>query len=439
MLSSALSASTMITDNFNDDEKFEIEDWMNLSEACANEWLMEPLDGEAPHYATPRLDGTSLVKKPSCYDAYTPWEDTDSSSPASDSPTITPPYDALYFSPAVDCAPLDLSFNSVSPIEVELPLLSVEPFIVFSESNQPSDLHLKHPITGSGHAEASLSVPTVKKCAGTTKTRQKGPPSSRKKQAHLKKAPSAPSLTEAKPAVLELSGLTAVDNHCPVPRSQDTSRVDDPGDTLALSDPTIVKVEPVVHQNGEENQLQSEREPLLRASEKEASAHRSQSPSSAPSPTSTDSSIDVLFDTDAWSRRSARSKRSVSYEEVDDEVETPRKSKRAKPTPKRRVRGNSSDSAIGASANGERFPCPFPGCKETFSRDTDLSRHLTTVSVHVAESKIKCSMCGQSLSRGDAKKRHEERNSCGKRKVYRKPVDPKHLVNAKRRLSLPST
>ena len=77
-----------------------------------------------------------------------------------------------------------------------------------------------------------------------------------------------------------------------------------------------------------------------------------------------------------------------------------------------------------------KFPCMFSGCKKTFGRENDAKRHWTYAAVHEADRlrvnmsppASQCEFCGESLSRDDARKRHERDRSCGKRSGRKKEI-----------------
>ena len=74
-----------------------------------------------------------------------------------------------------------------------------------------------------------------------------------------------------------------------------------------------------------------------------------------------------------------------------------------------------------------RFPCPEKWCDKTFSRSNDVLRHLLNASEHKhanGDTSTCCQKCGEELSRPDARRRHERKGSCGKRKINRKPPHP---------------
>lgn len=73
------------------------------------------------------------------------------------------------------------------------------------------------------------------------------------------------------------------------------------------------------------------------------------------------------------------------------------------------------------------YRCPDPWCKATFTRSNDVARHRLTAAIHKRANKNTstcCRKCGEELSRPDARRRHELKDSCGKRKINRKPPHP---------------
>ncbi|KAL1741343.1 hypothetical protein HDZ31DRAFT_76245 [Schizophyllum fasciatum] len=121
---------------------------------------------------------------------------------------------------------------------------------------------------------------------------------------------------------------------------------------------------------------------------------------------------------------------------VDDAPEpVPRKKQKRRPAPaapkaKPRARGSA-----GASQDQGRYPCYFApqGCKATFSRESDMKRHLQKSSLHpqvalqpgdarllqvkqTHRGAFQCRACGKQLSRPDAVERHMRLKACGARK-----------------------
>lgn len=139
---------------------------------------------------------------------------------------------------------------------------------------------------------------------------------------------------------------------------------------------------------------------------------------------------DAVWDVPArlFQRRSTRAKRSVSYQETDDEVEAP-VPKRAKANAASRVEAKFTRRSR-SKVNKIMFHCPFLFCSGTFSRNNDLIRHLRTVSIHPPPTETEdtvaktCGQCGVKLSRPDARKRHEDSGACGKRTIKKRPAHP---------------
>ncbi|KAJ7350449.1 hypothetical protein DFH08DRAFT_110700 [Mycena albidolilacea] len=82
----------------------------------------------------------------------------------------------------------------------------------------------------------------------------------------------------------------------------------------------------------------------------------------------------------------------------------------------------------GGRAASKRYPCTVPGCTESFTRRNDMKRHVKNAAIHkgsvqqaeaLANSPV-CQFCGEELSRPDAARRHELKDSCGKRTIRRK-------------------
>lgn len=77
------------------------------------------------------------------------------------------------------------------------------------------------------------------------------------------------------------------------------------------------------------------------------------------------------------------------------------------------------------------YTCPEPWCKATFTRSNDVERHRLNAAIHKRANKDTstcCQKCGEELSRPDARRRHERKGSCGKRKINRKPPYPLALA-----------
>jgi len=74
-----------------------------------------------------------------------------------------------------------------------------------------------------------------------------------------------------------------------------------------------------------------------------------------------------------------------------------------------------------------RYECPVPLCKETFTRRNDVRRHIRNAAIHrdspdalaligeVVGTGTRCKFCNADLSRSDARMRHERASACGKR------------------------
>jgi hypothetical protein len=73
------------------------------------------------------------------------------------------------------------------------------------------------------------------------------------------------------------------------------------------------------------------------------------------------------------------------------------------------------------------YRCPDAWCGASFTRANDVERHRRNAAVHKHANKDTmtcCRKCGEELSRPDARRRHELKDSCGKRKINRKPPHP---------------
>ncbi|KAJ7072632.1 hypothetical protein C8F01DRAFT_1104725 [Mycena amicta] len=74
----------------------------------------------------------------------------------------------------------------------------------------------------------------------------------------------------------------------------------------------------------------------------------------------------------------------------------------------------------------KRYRCDHADCNQTFSRANDVKRHLKNAAVHrqlgVVQDELVCPICGDSLSRLDARKRHEAKGACNKRTFRRKRI-----------------
>ncbi|KAF8059467.1 hypothetical protein FPV67DRAFT_442912 [Lyophyllum atratum] len=126
-------------------------------------------------------------------------------------------------------------------------------------------------------------------------------------------------------------------------------------------------------------------------------------------------------------RRSTRTKRSVTYEGWDDELEAP-SPKRTKLTVPSSIKV--TDRPRSKKAKSAVFHCSFPLCTATFTRQNDLVRHLRNSSAHSSTSDAqddedkRCAHCNRKLSRADARRRHEISGACGKRNTKNKPGHP---------------
>lgn len=138
-------------------------------------------------------------------------------------------------------------------------------------------------------------------------------------------------------------------------------------------------------------------------------------------------------------------KRPITYTELDDEEDGGQRiiddeefvqgssadNVDAVPKPARTKRQRPSKTALSLGivtdidAKGKkRWHCPEPNCSRSFSRLNDTIRHLKQAFAHaqgVAESTT-CSKCGASLSRADARKRHEAKGACGKRSLRKNAI-----------------
>ncbi|KAF5383474.1 hypothetical protein D9757_006118 [Collybiopsis confluens] len=129
------------------------------------------------------------------------------------------------------------------------------------------------------------------------------------------------------------------------------------------------------------------------------------------------------FTTTQSSRTRTRSgKRSVDSEEEEDEESALDQSvevllPQAEPPAK----------ASGKKRKVNRYSCPVPSCKETFTRRNDVRRHIRNAAVHRDSAEAlaligetvgagtRCKYCHADLSRSDARMRHERASACGKR------------------------
>lgn len=84
--------------------------------------------------------------------------------------------------------------------------------------------------------------------------------------------------------------------------------------------------------------------------------------------------------------------------------------------------------------NPKPFPCPAPWCIASFTRANDAERHFKNAAIHRdvanSDSSTRCRKCGEELSRLDARKRHELRGACGKRRIVRKLPGPRPFMPA---------
>jgi hypothetical protein len=75
-----------------------------------------------------------------------------------------------------------------------------------------------------------------------------------------------------------------------------------------------------------------------------------------------------------------------------------------------------------------QFRCPASWCEKSFTRPGDAQRHFQNAAIHRPPTKkgsnTRCRKCGEELSRADARKRHELRDACGKRRIVHKPPGP---------------
>ncbi|KAF8079406.1 hypothetical protein FPV67DRAFT_116824 [Lyophyllum atratum] len=149
----------------------------------------------------------------------------------------------------------------------------------------------------------------------------------------------------------------------------------------------------------------------------------------------------------------------VQHEHVFDAsahtIRLPTHNKRASPDHKQRIISLTLNPQPGATSSppaktppqpnaaaatrrkqGQRVRCTAWWCVTTFRSNYELKRHLLTSRIHVGKAegehreKVICSLCGNDLSRGDSRMRHEANVACGKRTRRRKPVHPKALTRA---------
>ncbi|CAK5268168.1 unnamed protein product [Mycena citricolor] len=65
-------------------------------------------------------------------------------------------------------------------------------------------------------------------------------------------------------------------------------------------------------------------------------------------------------------------------------------------------------------AKGKPFKCPWLGCPNSFTRESNCHRHLQ---LHVPP-RFRCDQCGKFLSRPDSLRRHQILMACGKRSRF---------------------
>ncbi|KIK69062.1 hypothetical protein GYMLUDRAFT_634844 [Collybiopsis luxurians FD-317 M1] len=114
-------------------------------------------------------------------------------------------------------------------------------------------------------------------------------------------------------------------------------------------------------------------------------------------------------------------KRHVTPEEEDDESALDQSADALSPL------AGSPVKTSGKKRKVNRYPCPVPSCKETFTRRNDVRRHIRNAAVHrdspealaligeVVGAGTRCKYCNADLSRSDARMRHERASACGKR------------------------
>ncbi|KAF9073584.1 hypothetical protein BDP27DRAFT_285741 [Rhodocollybia butyracea] len=158
---------------------------------------------------------------------------------------------------------------------------------------------------------------------------------------------------------------------------------------------------------------------------------------------------------DEWRRSHSRNSTTESVYLEDNDVSTGRRSKNATSHSSRTSRSRNTPSRFGKRSvisedeedesamdhalpdsdtkpSGKkrkvnRYPCPVPLCKETFTRRNDVRRHIKNAAVHrdspealalLGEAVVtgtRCKYCNADLSRADARMRHERASACGKR------------------------
>ncbi|KAJ4483809.1 hypothetical protein J3R30DRAFT_1836206 [Lentinula aciculospora] len=119
---------------------------------------------------------------------------------------------------------------------------------------------------------------------------------------------------------------------------------------------------------------------------------------------------------------SRSSKRPVTSEEEEEEESALDQSIDALPTPIA-----SLTKPSGKKRKVNRYSCPVPLCRETFTRRNDVRRHIKNAAVHrdspealallgeTVGAGTRCKYCNADLSRSDARMRHERASACGKR------------------------
>ncbi|KII85557.1 hypothetical protein PLICRDRAFT_56790 [Plicaturopsis crispa FD-325 SS-3] len=138
----------------------------------------------------------------------------------------------------------------------------------------------------------------------------------------------------------------------------------------------------------------------------------------------------------AVSPPTARAKRSFDFSDYEDDSDFTDDAYESDSRPrKKRAR-------VSLKHDTPRWPCSHAGCRETFSRDTDVKRHVATVHDNRGKAQIYeekrdgfrkyCRFCAKILARPDARLRHEQ-ETCKKnpalpkkvRKTRAKPSGPK--------------
>lgn len=84
------------------------------------------------------------------------------------------------------------------------------------------------------------------------------------------------------------------------------------------------------------------------------------------------------------------------------------------------------DRTVEEIVKARKYYCPAVWCGQSFSRPGDADRHFKTAAIHrsLDDRDTRCTKCGEELSRADARKRHELKDACGKRRIVRKPPGP---------------